>query len=108
MQVAALRSLALICADAFAAVGQPLDRFLNSSDEHVRAAACRVAALLPSEDWIHSTLVERLLDSVLAVRGEAAIALGSGHLRGGSSGDDGVEVAQASSKARKHPVFPTA
>ena len=98
MQAAALRSVALIGADAFAAIGQPLDRFLNSSDEHVRAAACRVAALLPSEDWLYSTLVERLLDPVLAVRAEAAIALGSGHLGGGSSGDDGVEVAQALSE----------
>ncbi|NHZ44606.1 hypothetical protein [Massilia aquatica] len=99
MQVAALRSVALIGADAFDAIGQPLDPLLNSSDEHVRAAACRVAALLPSEDWAFSTLHERLLDPVLTVRAEAAIALGTSRYLGASAtSDNGVQAYEALSE----------
>lgn len=98
-QVAALRSVALIGADAFAAIGQPLDRFLNSPDEHVRAAACRAATLMPHEDWLNTALIARLQDPALAVRAEAAIALGSRlRLGAGKNGDDGGQVAQALSE----------
>lgn len=72
MQVAALRAAALVGTEAGSALAQPLATFLEADDEHVRAAACRVAGHGASA----SANLGRLLDDpALAVRAEAAIAL---------------------------------
>ncbi|QBE66537.1 hypothetical protein [Pseudoduganella lutea] len=71
-QVAALRAAAVIGAEVNDAIAQPLAVLLASTDEHVRAAACRVAA--HADDAI-AILEPMLADPALAVRAEAAIAL---------------------------------
>lgn len=93
MQVAALRAVALIGADAFAAIEQPLERFIDGPDEHVRAAACRVAAHYASAEPISAALLVRLQDPALAVRAEAAIALSSGRMSASRNGDGDVQAA---------------
>lgn len=81
MQVAALRALALIRHDAVWATARPLATFLADPDQHVRAAACRAAACLPAGaglwEGVEALLDALLDDPVVAVRAEAAIALGS-------------------------------
>lgn len=95
MQVAALRAVALIGADAFAAIEQPLEGFIDGSDEHVRAAACRVAAHYASAEPISAVLLVRLQDPALAVRAEAAIALSGGRMSDSRNGHGDVQVALA-------------
>ncbi|MFZ6674200.1 hypothetical protein [Undibacterium sp. Xuan67W] len=92
MQVAALRALALIearrteaenateggmedAAPVQTALSQPLSHFLASTDAHVRAAACRVAANTPSDQQLELALSNCLQDADLAVRAQAAIAV---------------------------------
>lgn len=74
-QVAALRAAALIDADAASLLAQPVERFLDSQDTHVRAAACRVAATMPQRAPLSAALTTCLGDPAIAVRAEAAIAL---------------------------------
>ncbi len=87
MQVAALRAVALIGVDRISALAQALEQFLRSPNEHVRAAACRAAAVATQHDTLDAALSTCLQDSALAVRAEAAIAL---HQRSHSAGSMGA------------------
>jgi len=76
-QVAALRVAALIGADGITALPSPLTTYLASPHAFIRAAACRAARR--DDERCTSTLApalrSALLDTDLAVRAEAAIAL---------------------------------
>ncbi len=76
-QVAALRAAALIGPEAVAALGSPLPDFLVCADSHVRAAACRALAGGHHGATV-AALRDALADADVAVRAEAAIALGKG------------------------------
>ncbi len=75
-QVAGLRALALRNAGPAGLADYPSSRLLAHPDEHVRAAACRVAAPIPSPASSNDALMALLDDGAVAVRVEAAIAVG--------------------------------
>jgi uncharacterized protein (TIGR02270 family) len=75
-QVAALRGTALIGDSAAHSLTKPVHHFLSSADAHVRSAACRAAAALAQSPTTDALLRTALQDAELAVRAEAAIALG--------------------------------
>lgn len=75
VQVAALRAAALCGDEAQEAISQPLINFLSSEDAHVRAAACRVAALGGGEGEIEVALHKCLADPDMPVRAQAAISV---------------------------------
>ena len=76
--VAALRALALLPArGGTAALALPLADYLASPGAPVRAAAARVAAACGAD--ADAALALAMSDPALAVRAEAAIALGRGH-----------------------------
>ncbi|MFB9241334.1 hypothetical protein IV454_07965 [Massilia antarctica] len=74
-QVAALRAAALLDANAVGLLGQPVEDFLYSSDAHICAAACRVAATVPHRPLLEAALTRCIVNPAMAVRAEAAIAL---------------------------------
>ncbi|GGC13583.1 hypothetical protein [Pseudoduganella buxea] len=75
-QVTALRALALMNLDARSLLAQPIEAFVRAPDPHVRAAAWRLAATLPAEDFLQLMPARALDDGCAAVRAEAAIACG--------------------------------
>ncbi len=75
-QVAALRAVALIGEQAETTLSQPIAHFMLSLDAHVRAAACRAAAIFRESCTVEPLLHAALRDSELTVRAEAAITLG--------------------------------
>jgi uncharacterized protein (TIGR02270 family) len=75
-QVAALRAAALMGQSATASLSQPIKYFLTNTDAHVRSAACRAAAVSDQSSAADAQLRSALQDPELAVRAEAAIALG--------------------------------
>ena len=75
-QVAALRAAALMGHSATASLSQPIGYFLTNTDAHVRGAACRAAAVSGRSSTADTQLRTALQDPELAVRAEAAIALG--------------------------------
>ena len=95
-QVAALRSAALRDTDASGLLAQPVERFLESQDAHIRAAACRVAAASTHRAPLAAALTTCLGDPAIAVRAEAAIAL---HVLGRQTprrdGEAGIALADA-------------
>lgn len=93
LQTAALRATALLGAAALPFLAQPLALFLSSTDEHVRASACRAAAA-SADDSVHDAALRAgLQDPCLAVRAEAAIALGDRAPLGPGHGASGTMVA---------------
>ncbi|WP_198420869.1 hypothetical protein [Massilia atriviolacea] len=96
-QAVALRASALLGAAATPSLAQPLALFLDSPDEHVRAAACRVAAAASAGDSLHDAALRAgLQDPSLAVRAEAAIALGGRPpLRANDDAEDAMVAAEA-------------
>ncbi|WP_157778551.1 HEAT repeat domain-containing protein [Massilia violaceinigra] len=82
--VAALRAFSLISSQITSSVSSangdtwirmPLHEFLTSSDAHVRAAACRVAANYDDDEQIKERLKDALKDPDFSVRARASIAV---------------------------------
>ncbi|NHZ66764.1 HEAT repeat domain-containing protein [Massilia genomosp. 1] len=82
--VVALRALYLIntclvtaplSSDSALWLQTPLHELLRDSDRHVRAAACRLAALEDEDEEIKDLLIDALSDNDLAVRSQAAISI---------------------------------
>ncbi|MDQ1918739.1 hypothetical protein [Massilia pseudoviolaceinigra] len=78
-RVAALRAIAMSDIAALECFDERISNFLESSDEHVRSAACRVAAAMRGTDLMKTEMSALLKDPSITVRAEAAIAFCSYH-----------------------------